>query len=239
MLNIFSIPLRLIKQIQVNPYFGAFLLASILSQVIIYILIEFLLGEYQLSLIHSEYVFQGLILWGLFNFITSYLIACLIDKIIAEHNTKKAFNSSCTAFIATLIYVYSVDPKMTIKFKGNVIHFSADTAKLSAMDQHKYKEYQILSKYLSSQLFYKAFPDFDKALLLQWRVQCKRFENNEGDLSAHWLHSVDELKKILLPHRTVILDISKNIEKYKLNKHKSELEIMNKIRQSFEQTQSK
>jgi hypothetical protein len=235
MLNIFNIPLRLIKQIQANPYFGAGFFAFIFAHIIVLSFLQVFLGCINLSLISENYAFLSFLFFGLLTFTSSYLMACVLDHIITKHQINKAFNSSCTGFIATLFFVYSLDKKMKLSFKKQVLYFEIDETKLSASDRHKFKEYQILSKYLSSQHFYKALDDADRSLVYQWREQCRRFEGKDGDLSAHWIQSTEELLKILIPHKQNIIDIAKNIEFYKAKKNDGAQLILQKIKESFDQ----
>lgn len=239
MLNIFNIPLRLIKQIQANPYFGAGFFAFIFTHIIILSILQLLLGYVGLSLISENYAFASFIVIGILTFTSSYLMACVLDHIITKHQINKAFHSSCTGFITTLFFVYSLDKKMKLSFKKQVLYFEIDETKLSASDRHKFKEYQILSKYLSSQYFYKALDDADRSLVHQWREQCRRFEGKDGDLSAHWIQSTEELLKILMPHKENILEIAKNIEFYKSKKNDGAQLILQKIKESFDQLPSK
>ncbi len=231
--HIFFIPQRLLNQIKDDPYFGARFLSFIIVNSILLMLIDLYLSNYGYSISSQDFPFISFMLVSLAIFITSYFFACICKYFINRHISKKTFNSTCTAFISTLFFVYSLDNKMKLDFKKQILVFEIDETKLSAQNRHKYKEYQILTKYLSSQLFYKGFPDFEHALTLQWRYQCIRFASNDGDLSAHWIQSVNELKEILIPHKAAILEISKDIEKYKAEKKQGATAILEKIKQSF------
>ena len=239
MLNIFNIPLRLINQIQQNPYYGAGFFAFIFIHIIVLSFLQLYLGYASLSLISESYAFASFLFIGVLTFTSSYALACVLDHFITKNQIDRAFHSSCTGFITTLFFVYSLDNKMKLSFRKQVLFFEIDETKLSASNRHKFKEYQILSKYLSSQHFYKALDDADSSLILQWREQCRRFEGKDGDLSAHWIQSTEELLKILLPHKENILEIAKNIEFYKSKQNDGAQLILQKIKESFDQIASK
>lgn len=239
MYQFFQIPLRLVKQIYANPYFGAGFFAFIFLHLIALNLIQFSLGYADLSLISNNYPLLSFMGYGVLVFTSSYLLACILDSLIIKHQANKVFYSSCTGFIATLFYVYSLDKEMKLFFKKQVLIFEIDESKLSAQERHKFKEYQILSKYISSQYFYKALENDERSLILQWREQCRRFEGKNGDLSAHWIQSTDELKKILLIHKKSILEISRNIEFYKDKNIDGAQLILSMIKKSFNDLESK
>ena len=239
MYQIFQIPLRLVKQIYANPYFGAGFFAFIFLHLIALNLIQFFLGNADLSLISNSYPLLSFIAYGVLVFTSSYLLACILDSLIIKNQAEKVFYSSCTGFISTLFYVYSLDKEMKLFFKNRVLIFEIDEGKLSAQERHKYKEYQILSKYISSQYFYKALDNDERSLILQWREQCRRYEGKNGDLSAHWIQSTDELKKILLAHKKSILEISRNIEFYTNKDIDGAQLILNIIKKSFGDLESK